>query len=174
MKKILCVLIACVIALSLCSCSSHRIETDDPDAYIKYVDDTVGAEDCMPALGECGDYSSFSTTRKRISFIFLTETVGLFLSYDEEEYHRQKEKILSEYEFFQKGDEDLASDPDASVGGYDIRLVKREYPYDTRKNGLLIGVNDTERKLCYLFYSDYDMDRIEDLDDYIDECFYLD
>ena len=93
------------------------------------------------------------------------------LTYDEAEYHKQIEAIQSNYVFFNTEEDELQSDPDALVDGYNIHLVKQEYPLETYKTGLLIGMDETNRKICYLFYYDFDLDELNNLDDYIESNF---
>ena len=45
--------------------------------------------------------------------------------------------------------------------------VKQEYPLSTYKMGLLIGMNDQTQKICYLYYYDFDLDILDDLDLYV-------
>ena len=128
----------------------------------------------MPPVEQWGNYSSATMTYAHENFvIFDTYTVGLFLSYSEDEYSRQKENILASYVFFEQSDEELSSDCDAVWGGYTIRLVKREYPQETYRTGLLIGIDDSACKICYLFYFDFDLDVLDDLDAYLKEFFYM-
>ncbi|MBE7085121.1 MAG: hypothetical protein E7368_03605 [Clostridiales bacterium] len=131
--------------------------------YQEYLATAEYAEEYMPSVEECGNYSSAVATKKKSGFLFVTYTVGLFLSYNEEEYCRQKEEILANRVFFQADDEDLESDCSASVDGYKLRLVRQEYHYATYKMGLLIGVNDAKQKICYLYYYDFDLDVLDNL-----------
>lgn len=170
MKKTLCILVIFALTISLSACISKR-ETKNIDEYYEYLAKVRYAEDYMPGKENCGNYSSIYATYKRTFAIFETFTVGLFLSYDEAEYHKQIEAIQSNYVFFNTEEDELQSDPDAVVDGYNIQLVKQEYPLETYKTGLLIGMDETNRKICYLFYYDFDLDELNNLDDYIESNF---
>ena len=159
------------MVLSLSSCFSKKMESENIDEYYKYLGKVRYAEDYMPSVEQCGNYSSIMATYKSTVPIFETHTVGLFLSYDEAEYNKQINAIQNNFVFFNTDDDELQSDHVAVVGGYNIQLVKQEYPLETCKTGLLIGMDETNRKICYLFYYDFDLDELDDLDDYIESNF---
>ena len=171
MKKFLIVCILFVMTMSLCCCSLGQTKTSDVNEYPKYLSKVEYAEDYMPSMEQCGNYSSMLITYKKSGILFEIYTLGLFLSYNEDEYNQQKETILSSCEFFNPEDEELNSDCDALVDGYSIRLVKQEYPLDTYKMGVLIGLNDEKQKICYLYYYDFDLDILDDLDTYVKTYF---
>ena len=174
MKKFLNVFVLLLIVIIFSSCSLRQKATSDITQYNIYRAKVQYAEEYMPKIEQCGNYCSMRSTYKQSGFLFITDTIGLFLSYQEEEYQQQKEAILFSYDFFHPEDEDLSSDCEASVAGYTILLAKEEYPLDTYKMGLLIGINDTQQKICYLYYYDFDLDVLDDLDEYIKMYFYLD
>ena len=168
MKKILSFCILFLMIMTLGSCTLKEEKTSSIDKYPEYLRQVAYAEDYMPSIEQCGNYSSMLATYKKSGDIFfITDTVGLFLSYNEDEYNEQKEEMLSSFEFFYPEDEELESDCDAVVDGYNIHLVKQEYPLSTYKMGLLIGMNDQMQKICYLYYYDFDLDILDDLDFYV-------
>ncbi len=173
MKKILSVFLLLAVSASLFSCGVINKTTSDIGEYSGYLDKVEYAGDFMPTEAEWGNYSSMRSTYKHTAMFFDTYTVGLFLTYTEDEYIKQKEKVLSEYSFFNEGDEGLESDCNADVGGYSIQLTRQDYPYNTYKIGLLIGTDDEEGKICYLFYNDFDLDVLDNLDTYIRKYFYI-
>ena len=174
MKKIVGVIILLATALSLSACSVKQAKSSDPKAYGEYLCRVPYAEDYMPTEEQLGDYSSLQMTyRHRWLLIFDNDAMGLFVSYQEEAYDAQKEEILSGYPFASGEDGESASDAEATVGGYHIRLVQQDYPLETYKMGLLIGLDDENQKICYLFYYDPDLDVLHDLESYVKENFYL-
>lgn len=174
MKKVLSISVLIVMLLSLSSCTRRKQKTTDEAEYENYLSKVEYSEDYMPSMAWCGNYSSATATYKHEYLIFFdVYTVGLFLSYNEYEYNSQKNAILSDYKFFSVGDESLDSDCDATIEDYNIQLVKDEYEYSTMKMGLLIGLDDTNYKICYLFYYDFDLDSLDDLDSYIEDFFYF-
>jgi RNAse (barnase) inhibitor barstar len=83
------------------------------------------------------------------------------------------EDLSYEHLFYEKHPDEQKTDFEAEVNGYSIKMVKEEYELEVYKSAYLIGVNEKDQKICYLFYYDFDMDVLEDLDSYIDEHFYL-
>ena len=171
MKKILSLFILFAMTISLSSCYCRKTKTVDTDEYNQYIVKVRYADDYMPSIEQCGNYSSFLATYKKTVVIFEIYTVGLFLSYNEDEYNQQKEAILSSREFFNPEDNKLVSDCDAVIDGYNIQLVKQDYPLQTYKMGLLIGMDDYNKKICYLFYYDFDLDELDNLDSYVETYF---
>ncbi len=170
MKKLLGILLLLVMAFSISGCS-QQLKSSKIEDYNKYLAKVEYAKEYMPSVENCGEYSSVLATYKLTTFLFDTYTVGLFLSYDQEEYQKQREEIALEYVFFTPDDETLQSDCDAAVEGYDIRLVKQEYIQPTYKMGLLIGFDDSKQKICYLYYYDFDLDVLDNLDGYVRQYF---
>ena len=167
MKKLTALLTVIGLLLSLCSCTVKRQRTSDAEQYRRYLSKVEYAASYMPDIAACGDPSSMTATYQHDYLLFFDKySVGLFLAYTEDEYEAQKQAILSSYTFFDAEDE-VASDRDAAVGGFDLRLVDAEYPLSTVKTGLLIGTNDADCEICYLFYYDFDLDVLDDLDAYV-------
>ena len=174
MKKILSILVLIVLLFTLSSCTVKKTKTTKEEKYDNYLSKVEYAENYMPNADACGNYSSLTATYKHEFLLFFeVHTVGLFLSYNENEYASQKNHIITNYEFFTPDDVSLESDCDATVGNYNIRLVNYEYKYSTTQMGLLIGMDDTNHKICYLFYYDFDLDVMDNLDAYIKDYFYL-
>ena len=174
MKKILSFFLLIVTVFSLSSCTAKKSKTTKEAEYEKYLSKVEYAESYMPGLEQCGNYSSMNATYKHEYLLFFdVYTVGLFLSFDKSEYEIHKNDILSRYKFFTPDDESLKSDCDATIKNYNIQLVNDEYEYSTIKMGLLIGMDDTDCKICYLFYYDFDLDVMDNLDTYIEDFFYF-
>lgn len=174
MKKIICVFMLICLLFSLTSCAPQRTMTKNLNKYDKYLSKVEYSQAYMPSIELLGEYSEATITYKYKYLVFFeTYTVGVFLSYDDTNYSKQKEAILSDYEFFTTQDEKVGSDWEAFLDNYHIRLVKEDYKYSTRQMGLLIGMDDTNCKICYLFYYDFDLDELKDLDSYIQKYFYI-
>ena len=174
MKKILSFFLLIVTVFSLSSCAAKKLKTTKEAEYEEYLSKVEYAESYMPGLEQCGNYSSMNATYKHEYLLFFdVYTVGLFLSFDKSEYEIHKNDILSRYKFFTPDDESLKSDCDATIKNYNIQLVNDEYEYSTIKMGLLIGMDDTDCKICYLFYYDFELDVMANLDAYIEDFFYF-
>ena len=101
MKKILSFCILFLMIMMLGSCTLKEEKTSNIDKYPEYLGQVAYAEEYMPNIEQCGNYSSMLATYKKSGvIIFVTDTVGLFLSYNEDEYYEQKEEMLSSFEFF--------------------------------------------------------------------------
>ncbi len=174
MRKAINILIVLSFLLFSVSCVTQKNITGDINDYSNYLEKVYLSEQYMPKTNELGKYSDVTITyRSEFEVMFETNTAGLYLSYDEANYEKQKNCIISNYKFFSPDDDDLKSDCDAAVCGYDIHLVRADYKYETYKTGLLIGTNDENRRICYLFYTDTELDILDDLDSFIEDYFYI-
>ena len=172
MKKLLLILLATVFLFSFVSCAMVSKETSNSEKYEAYLSEVAYSKDYMPSIDQCGEYVTATATYKsRTILLFDTSTVGLFITYDDVEYQKQIERIASEYAFFSADDEALQSDCDAVVGEFSIRLVKTEYDLPTYKMGLLIGTDHANSRICYLYYYDFDLDVLDDLEEFIYDYF---
>lgn len=172
MKRLSLTLLAAIMVLSFTACAIVSKKTSDVEKYHAYLSQVVYSQEYMPSIDQCGEYINVSATYKRLSmFLFETNTVGLFVTYDDTEYQKQIERISSQYSFYLVDDEALESDCDAVVGDYSIRLVKAEYDLPTYKTGLLIGTDDKNCRICYLYYYDFDLDVLDDLEEFINDSF---
>ena len=176
MKKISLLLALCIaVTMLLTSCGEKFFSTDEDD-YYEYLEKVTGAAKLMPLLTDVGEYSSFEATYKhsRTALLYELDTVGLFLTFEDEEAFLDAVEDLSyEHVFYEKYPDEQKTDFEAEVDGYVIKMVKEEYELSVYQSAYLIGVNEEAKKICYLYYYDFDMDVLEDLDSYIDEHFYL-
>ena len=120
MKKI-CLLLALCIAVSMTftACSEKFFSTDEDD-YYEYLEKVAGAADFMPSLSAVGEYSSFTATYKhsRTALMYELDTVGLFLSYEDEEAFLDAVEDLSyEHLFYEKHPDEQKTDFEAEVNG---------------------------------------------------------
>ncbi len=164
-----------VICFTFTGCYSKNV-TSNIDNYSNYLNKVYSSADYMPTVENMGNYSDIKITHKNnfgyIMFDF--HTVGAFLSYDDEEYKKQLNYISENYTFYDESPDINCPDYYAEVDNYDIRMVKDAYSLDeVYKNCLLIGTNDDENKICYMFYYDFELDIMPDLDSYIEESFYI-
>lgn len=212
MKKIIKIIIGCTCALLLLNAcalskkySSRNIE--DYEIYLKeviYPNDEIYY--FMPKLEDVGSYKEFVVTRRTLNDYFFdtTESIGLYLTYDDEEYQKEKDKINEEYYLlnnekelpddyvittYPNGEEhtmhdeikDNLKDLDANVNGFHIQVVYLDFlKYNTYKhfycyphNLKTIGFNDRERKVCYLYHYDSELDEIDNLDKFIKKHYYF-
>ena len=172
-KRTLALAIVMVMLLSLLSCSERRNSTDERD-YTGYIAEVSYAEGNMPSLESLGEYESISASRKTTKHILWsdTDTVALTVKYDDETFSEAKERLYSEYSLL-TSEREYLSDIEASVNGFDIRIVDKEedlmekYGYYYPKCFLMVGANDSTQSIVYLFHYDLDLDKIDDLDEFI-------
>lgn len=161
----------------LCACTDEYASSDAGE-YKYYLSKTLGADKYMPdPYAELlGEYASLEATYKhsRTAVLYELDTVGLFLTYgDADSFGAAVEALRSEFSFYEKYPDEEKTDFSASVNNYDIVMVEAEYELEVYQSAFLVGVNEEEMKICYLFYYDFEMDSLSDLDGYIEEHFYL-
>lgn len=188
MKRILliflCILIASAFFIggffALLFGSYERVETD----IAKYSDHLHGigsAERMMPALDSLGNYASLEYSYKvhcYSTFVgFFSDGYALCVTYDESQYEHRKTEALTSYAYLQEPA--IAEDGDyllpvteLDYKGFTLKIVPDEdqFTYCPCKSFMMIGFNDTEYKILYLYYYDFDIDYIAAADeDPVDE-----
>ncbi len=87
--------------------------------------------------------------------------IRMVMSYDGQAYDEQVKRIYGRYDFI-PGATDLTTggySPDFSFGGFDFKTESSiVYP----KSMLFIGFNRQELKICYLYFSDTELDSTDD------------
>ena len=169
MKRFLGIITLVAMIFSLISCGSKTSISSNAEDYKVYLDKVEYAKDYMPSIASCGNFLSVVSTYKKTVIFFDVYTLGLFLSYDEEEYNKQKEHIIQNYTF--SDESESKSDSLAKVNGYIIKLVEEDYPLETYKMGFLIGTDDNNHRIGYMYYYDFDLDVLDDLDSYVESYF---
>ncbi len=192
--------IAIVLVLGLFACffscnftiekDAFSVSTEDYEAYLGEV---LKANQYMPALDLLGGYETFFIGRKTARPLAddYIDSLTLLLEYDEIEYEQMKSYILGTYDFFAETESSL-QDVFASVEGYNIYLVHHEDMYadvivfnpptgESRVDGkafycheiLLIGFDDINHKIAFLYHYNHDNGSIQDLDQLIQKeyCF---
>lgn len=183
MKKVLFILLNILIAaaiviggfFALLFGSYQRIETN----IAKYSEDLQGigsAERMMPRLDSLGDYESLEYTYKihcYSTFVgFFSDGYVLNVTYGEREYEQRKAGILSSYAFLQEPV--IAEDGDyllpvteLNYKGYTLKVVPddTQFTYCPCKSFMMVGFNDVEHKIVYLYHYDFDLDYIAAADE---------
>ncbi len=179
--KIITVLVLLLFAIVLSSCAQSQSTTDE-SVYERYLKDVRGAEAQMPSVQELGDYVSiYATQQTTPQFLFSkTDSVALIVQYAKEDYINAKQAINESYTFVDQASKELG-DYKASVAGYNIRVVKKDEVwndaqmicYDYPSCFLMIGHNDAEYKIIYMYHYDFELDNIDNLDKYIKQCYLI-
>ena len=143
---------------------SYKIKGADNPKISKYptVTDDFKAEDM-------GGYTDLTFQIYHTSaFIFYSDASTSVVSYDEQNFAKQKQQIDEKYMFLKEPvkSEFNSSDyviPEAEfdIGNWHFRVVdkgeKNNYPKDIN----IIGINETEKKIAYIDFSDPDLDAID-------------
>ncbi len=197
MKKVLLASFCVVLCLTLSSCTlltkvaiSNQIIYDTNIAnYDRYLEEVGYAKDVMPSLAKL-------TTSKEIKFsyqessnlLFTTKTLALFVQYDIIRYYSAKAILQTSKDYLQAPVLDSGNDgyyimpvTEINYKGYNFKVLdlKLEDYYVCKSFGL-IGFDDENYRISYLYFYDSDLDYIcgpgEDLEEslieFLDEYFY--
>lgn len=151
-------------------------ETTNSEEYVECIKSVKNAQHHMPKIYELGDYEKILIrTEENFSLLFEVQTVSVVLHYDKNTYTKEKQKVLEKYSFLSETKNSLP-DLEANVNGYNIKVVNKntsnESFYSYPKFFLMIGFNEDEKSIVYMFNYDFDLDSISNLDKYIKKyCF---
>ena len=172
MKKLICLLMAVVLLLSLTGCSRNNT---DIAIYEK-----IAAEDKnMPELSDLGDYISVNTLyHYGMIFIYEWSAYNLIVEYREEDYKNAKAAAQEKYTFETeelKGKrsigydawQDVSLSPSFTFEGYQMNLLKQGELYSERFPKLMyyVGFNDETHKIAYVFFRDFDLDSVSSMEE---------
>ena len=148
----------------------------DIDKYEEYVEKVHYASDLMPDLDDLTPYLDIKFGYKCILYSsllgFVSDDISLFVTYGDN-YNEEKEKVLNYYDFL-KEDEIIIDSSGTTqfplavfdYKGYTIRIVpNRNYytsGYCSCKSFMMIGYNDLNSTIVYLYFYDFDIDYLYD------------
>lgn len=169
------ILIPFFIILLLISLLIPPTVDTDIAQYEAYRQELNYAAEFMPALDELGQSEELRFGYQETpEFIFCPKTMSLTVRYNEATYEAMKQQILTANDFIETPvidtDGDILLDDSFTHHGYDFQsLPMLEYEYTACKYFGLLGVNDEQYSIAWLYYDDMDRDLIaepdEDLDD---------
>lgn len=99
-------------------------------------------------------------------FIMSERWYKLTMTYDENEYQKQTERIESEYTFISTIPD---SDSYAKTFEYSDYTFRVCTPYDYPKEMSFIGFDEKNRKICYIYFSDIDLDSTDDFPEFFEQ-----
>lgn len=128
------------------------------------------AKDIMPELENLPQYENieYKYTHKSI-LLFESDSVALIVTYDDNTFESEKNKLNGEYTFL---DKKIISDFDKnkyyipeyefSVDSYDFRVIDKNGTNNTifPKSFGIIGVSEDKKSIAYLYFHDGDLDYI--------------
>lgn len=154
-------------------------KSNDENDYETYLSEVKYADKHMPSIAALDDYEEISINRKTKKYLlWKRDSISLKVSYDDESFAEAIKKINAKYSFVAEKKENL-HDCSASINGYRIRIVEKQEThssytfYDYPKGFLMVGINENNNSVIYLFHYDFDLDEIKDLDDFIDKNYLL-
>ena len=168
------VLVPFFIILLLISLLIPPTVDTDISKYETYRQALNYAVDFMPALDELGQLEELRFGYQETpEFIFCPKTMSLTVRYDEATYEAMKQQMLAAYEFIDspmiETDGDILLDDAFTYHGYDFKAVPMlEYEYTTCKYFGLLGLNDEQHCIAWLYYDDADRDYIAQADQDLD------
>lgn len=146
-----------------------EVETStDINDYIAYTLNTPSEDEdpvVMPKLETLGNMTDTDFLYcERINPVFAFSFYRLAVSYNEEDYEKEKALLDGRYTFLNSSASDCDFSPDFEYEGYSFRTAWDDatlglyYP----KRMFFVGTNDSERKIIYICYRDSDLDSVYD------------
>lgn len=159
--------------------SYERVKTNI-NQYSNDVNEIANAAKFMPDLETLTGYTEIEYTYKIKCYStlagFYSDSFALFVSYDEEKYAAAKNKALTEHSFLQQPvmcsvDTYTLPVTEFEYNGYTMKVVPDEEYIDfcACKSFMLVGFNDEECKIAYLYYYDFDIDYIAEVGDDLED-----
>lgn len=151
----------------------------DLDQYEQDLAQIANAAQFMPELSTLGGYTDikYTYTVKCYSTIagFYSDAFALFVTYDQTQYDKEKEEILSKYTFLEapvmrSSDTYTLPITEFKYKGYSFKVVPDEeyIDYSACKSFMLVGFNDELKRIVYMYYYDFDIDYIASVGDDLD------
>lgn len=152
---------------------------DDITKLDTVTNEVNGASLHIPQYDELGEYKSVNIFHKETKqFIWKIDSLTLKVRYDTDGFENALNNININYSFLKEPKEDML-DYYATIDGYEIQVVDKtemmqaDHSYDYPKCFMMIGVNRQEQTIVYLYHYDFDLDSIDDLDNYIKKYYIL-
>lgn len=187
MKKALKIIIITLLILALMIAgflfllvgSYERVKTDIGH-YNNDIHDIANASKLMPNLDSLNGYTEIAYTHKIKCYStlvgFYSDGFALFVTYDDSNYDTIKNEVLSEYSFLQEPvmrsvDTYTLPVTEFEYNGFNMKIVPDEeyINYSACKSFMVIGFNDEEYRIVYMYYYDFDIDYIAEVGDDLEE-----
>lgn len=161
---VIAVLVVCVFALGMYalfgSVTSHNIER-----YINLTEEN----NFLPKLDELGEYEDyyFKYYHKNNLFIFSSDAYTLKVSYDAENYEKEKERLEQKYVYrtepWRNWGGEKAKEAQFQIDTFDMKILS-ELEYDQLhypKRLAFVGTSDKNQEIAYVYYYDSELDYID-------------
>ena len=154
-----------------------RSQSKDINDYEKYVSEVKYAEKFMPDYkNDIGTYDNidFGYQLNVYSYFmgFCSDCITLIATYDDVNYELEKNKVLNKYEYLSEPFKEKDGDyifPVATFeyDGYIFKIVPYYHYWSNSddlacKSFMMVGCNDFENKVAYLYFYDFDIDYLCD------------
>lgn len=131
-------------------------------------------DELLPELDELGNYSDVKFRHFHQNYyIFCCDSYTLKVIYDDENYELQKNQLNSDFMFQEepidnRDEKDI--EPAFSYDGYDFRFLSDDYlAFNFPKKIYLIGTNDDENTIAYIYFDDHDLDSLTTVEFFMEE-----
>lgn len=134
----------------------------------RYVNLTM-TNDILPKLEELGEYEDVDFKFYRDNMlIFQSDTYILKVSYDDENYEKEKELIDNNYIYQTETLIDVVDEntykkePSFMLDTFNMKMLSQaEYRLDYPKELVFIGKSDEKKTISYVYYLNWDLDYID-------------
>ena len=134
----------------------------------RYVNLTM-TNDILPKLEELGEYEDVDFKFYRDNMlIFQSDTYILKVSYDDENYEKEKELIDNNYIYQTETLIDVVDEntykkePSFMLDTFNMKMLSQaEYRLDYPKEIVFIGKSDEKKTISYVYYLNWDLDYID-------------
>ncbi len=181
-KVLVILLLFCLLCSCLCSCSKTYSSTKEED-YESYLYEICFAELYMPKIDSLGNYESIFVGRKTPgdAFFNTNDSIALIVQYDFESYDYEFARIIESYRFLAEVQEYI-EDVEAIVDGFNFKIVNGGNYFEGSAIGdfvldgnsiLIIGYDEINYRVAYLYHYDHSNGFIKDLDKLIKKQYVL-
>lgn len=131
-------------------------------------------DELLPELDELGNYSDVKFRHFHQNYyIFCCDSYTLKVIYDGETYETQKKQLDLNFMFQDEPIDNLDEqdiEPSFSYDGYDFRFLSDDYlAFEFPKKMYLIGTNDDENTIAYIYFDDHDLDSLTTVEFFMEE-----
>lgn len=166
MKKILAIILVLIITLTLSSC----VKTDNNIKNYTADVENYGASLFMPSLENIGEYKEISYFSRKDENFFPEYSIQLIVSYDEENFLIEKERLKNAYTYLDKPQKPYWNDTvytipieAFSVAGFNFKVAKFDNTFYPKYFGM-VGISDEKCQIAYLWVYALDLDYICETD----------
>ena len=166
-KKILIALVVMAVLCSTIFVVRHFVWGNWSSNNINRYTELTKYVETLPKLEDLGSYRELEFKYFRKSeLIFFSDAYTLKISYDKENYQKEKEQFLQNYIYETKILQDYGGyekEPVFEMDTYRFRMLSyRDYPLQSYPHNMIfVGFSDEKNKIVVVYYFDSDLDYID-------------